>query len=155
MAQCTLDDDKNLWKNYFDHSSNGDHHGRTIFNRLLVIYDNRLNTESNDTLKLTVSNMLKSLLNISQSAKDEARQSSPIDEQRSTSRLFVLDGFIESQMDHLKRVQTKLTLFSLRSDKCVSKVIDIDCIRLGFIFSCTSEGRDFTRRMCSSSFDFE
>ncbi len=35
---------------------------------------------------------------------------------------FIVEGFIESQIDHLKRVQTKLTLFSLQSDKCVSKV---------------------------------
>ena len=36
--------------------------------------------------------------------------------------IIVSEGFIESQIDHLKRVQTKLTLFSLQSDKCVSKV---------------------------------
>jgi hypothetical protein len=34
----------------------------------------------------------------------------------------IVEGFIESQIDHLKRIQTKLTLFSLQSDKCVSKV---------------------------------
>jgi hypothetical protein len=42
---------------------------------LLILYENRLNTESNDTLKLTVSNMIKSLLNISITAKQEAIES--------------------------------------------------------------------------------
>ena len=37
-------------------------------------------------------------------------------------RCGLVEGFVESQIDHLKRVQTKLTLFSLQSDKCVSKV---------------------------------
>jgi hypothetical protein len=35
-----------------------------IFNQLVLIYENRLNTESNDTLKLTVSNMITLLFNI-------------------------------------------------------------------------------------------
>ncbi len=42
---------------------------------MLILYENRLNTESNDTLKLTVSNMIKSLLNISITAKQEAIES--------------------------------------------------------------------------------
>jgi hypothetical protein len=41
-------------------------------------YENRLNTESNDALKLTVSNMIKSLLNISIMAKEEAIESKRI-----------------------------------------------------------------------------
>ena len=70
IAQCTFDQDKDIWKKFFDQSSN--QHGIQTFNRLLLIYENRLNTESNDTLKLTVSNMIKSLLNISITAKQEA-----------------------------------------------------------------------------------
>jgi hypothetical protein len=122
IAQCTIDQEKEIWKNFFDQST--DKNGRKIFNQLLIIYENRLNTESNDTLKLTVSNMIKSLLNISMTAKQEA-----IESERKNKRLFCLsedllfvEGFIESQIDHLKRIQTKLTLFSLQSDKCVSKV---------------------------------
>ncbi|CAF1556450.1 unnamed protein product, partial [Adineta ricciae] len=114
IAQCTLDQDKTLWKDFFDQST--DKNGMKIFSQLLVIYENRLNTESNDALKLTVSNMIKSLLNISATAKQEAIQK----------------GFIESQIDHLKRIQTKLTLFSLQSDKCVSKdeVLLDECVQV-------------------------
>ncbi|CAF1083476.1 unnamed protein product [Rotaria sp. Silwood1] len=127
IAQCTLDQEKEIWKNFFDQSSNKN--GIKIFNHLLLIYENRLNTESNDTLKLTVSNMIKSLLNISITAKQEA----------------IEKGFIESQIDHLKRIQTKLTLFSLQSDKCVSKddmLID-ECVQVLSIlnnlsFDCSS-----------------
>ncbi|CAF1037172.1 unnamed protein product [Adineta steineri] len=114
IAQCTLDQEKNMWKDFFDQSS--DKNGIKIFDQLLILYENRLNTESNDTLKLTVSNMIKSLLNISITAKQEA----------------IEKGFIESQIDHLKRIQTKLTLFSLQSDKCVSKdetLID-ECVQV-------------------------
>ncbi|CAF4469729.1 unnamed protein product [Rotaria sp. Silwood2] len=127
IAQCTLDQEKEIWKIFFDQSS--DKNGIKIFNQLLLIYENRLNTESNDTLKLTVSNMIKSLLNISITAKQEA----------------IEKGFIESQIDHLKRIQTKLTLFSLQSDKCVSKddaLID-ECVQVLSIlnnlsFDCSS-----------------
>ncbi len=73
IAQCTIDQEKEIWKNFFDQSS--DKNGRKIFHQLLIIYENRLNTESNDTLKLTVSNMIKSLLNISVTAKQEAIES--------------------------------------------------------------------------------
>jgi hypothetical protein len=69
IAQCT----KDVWKNFFDQSA--DKNGVKIFNQLLILYENRLNTESNDTLKLTVSNMIKSLLNISITAKQEAIES--------------------------------------------------------------------------------
>ncbi|UJR37939.1 hypothetical protein I4U23_030624 [Adineta vaga] len=114
IAQCTLDQEKNLWKDFFDQSS--DKNGMKIFDQLLIVYENRLNTESNDTLKLTISNMIKSLLNISVTAKREA----------------IEKGFIESQIDHLKRIQTKLTLFSLQSDKCVSKdeVLLDECVQV-------------------------
>lgn len=77
IAQCTLDQEKTLWKDFFDQST--DKNGMKIFSQLLVVYENRLNTESNDTLKLTVSNMIKSLLNISATAKQEAIQSKIID----------------------------------------------------------------------------
>ena len=70
IAQCTVDEEKEIWRTFFDRSA--EKNGREIFNQLLVIYENRLNTESNDTLKLTVSNVIKSLLNISLTAKDEA-----------------------------------------------------------------------------------
>ncbi|CAF1410192.1 unnamed protein product [Rotaria magnacalcarata] len=127
IAQCTLDQEKETWKKFFDHST--DKNGIKIFNQLVLIYENRLNTESNDTLKLTVSNMIKSLLNISVTAKQEAIDS----------------GFIESQIDHLKRIQTKLTLFSLQSDKCVSKddVLIDECVQVLSIlnnlsFDCSS-----------------
>ncbi|CAF5122880.1 unnamed protein product, partial [Rotaria socialis] len=70
IAQCTLDQEKETWKKFFDHST--DKNGIKILNQLVLIYENRLNTESNDTLKLTVSNMIKSLLNISVTAKQEA-----------------------------------------------------------------------------------
>lgn len=124
IAQCTLDQEKENWKIYFDQSSN--ENGVNIFNQLLLIYENRLNTESNDTLKLTVSNMIKSLLNISVTAKQEAIESKNTHKRMvfhlNDINLFVIEGFIESQLDHLKRIQTKLTLFSLQSDKCVSKV---------------------------------
>jgi hypothetical protein len=73
IAQCTLDQEKEIWKKFFDQSL--EKNGREIFNQLLIIYENRLNTESNDTLKLTVSNMIKSLLNISRTAKQEAIES--------------------------------------------------------------------------------
>ncbi|CAF0945383.1 unnamed protein product [Adineta steineri] len=119
IAQCTLDQEKNMWKDFFDQSS--DKNGIKIFDQLLILYENRLNTESNDTLKLTVSNMIKSLLNISITAKQEA----------------IEKGFIESQIDHLKRIQTKLTLFSLQSDKCVSKddtLID-ECVQVSSILN--------------------
>jgi hypothetical protein len=76
IAQCTIDQEKEIWKTFFDQTE--DKHGRTIFNQLLIIYENRLNTESNDTLKLTVSNMIKSLLNISNTAKEEAIESKKI-----------------------------------------------------------------------------
>jgi hypothetical protein len=76
IAQCTIDQEKEIWKIFFDQTE--DKHGRTIFNQLLIIYENRLNTESNDTLKLTVSNMIKSLLNISNTAKEEAIESKKI-----------------------------------------------------------------------------
>jgi hypothetical protein len=76
IAQCTVDQDKEIWKNFFDQLSRKN--GREIFNQLLIIYENRLNTESNDTLKLTVSNMIKSLLNISITAKEEAIESRKI-----------------------------------------------------------------------------
>lgn len=122
IAQCVNEQDKENWKTFFDQSSI--RNGKRIFNHLLNIYENRLNTESNDTLKLTVSNMIKSLLNISKSAKEEAIESKRIKLfQEDINELFcILEGFIESQIDHLKRIQTKLTLFSLQSDKCVSKV---------------------------------
>jgi hypothetical protein len=93
IAQCTLDQEKELWRTFFDRSSEGN--GGHIFDRLLIVYENRLNTESNDTLKLTVSNMIKALLNLSVTAKRQAVES---------------------------KVQTKLTLFSLQSDRCVGKV---------------------------------
>ena len=70
IAQCTLDQAKEIWKDFFDRST--ERHGTKIFDQLLIVYENRLNTESNDTLKLTVSNMIKSLLNISSTAKEEA-----------------------------------------------------------------------------------
>lgn len=70
IAQCTLDQEKEIWKEFFDRPSSDN--GIKIFNQLLSIYENRLNTESNDTLKLTVSNIIKSLLNISMKAKQEA-----------------------------------------------------------------------------------
>jgi hypothetical protein len=73
IAQCTIDQEKDIWKNFFDQLSTKN--GREIFNQLLIIYENRLNTESNDTLKLTVSNMIKSLLSISRTAKQEAIES--------------------------------------------------------------------------------
>ncbi len=73
IAQCTVDQEKDVWKIFFDQTA--EKNGRIIFNQLLIIYENRLNTESNDTLKLTVSNMLKSLLNISVTAKEEAIES--------------------------------------------------------------------------------
>ena len=73
IAQCTLDQEREIWKNFLDQSFEGN--GKKVFNQLLIIYENRLNTESNDTLKLTVSNMIKSLLNISVTAKQEAIQS--------------------------------------------------------------------------------
>jgi len=76
IAQCTVDQDKEIWKSFFDQLSRKN--GREIFNQLLIIYENRLNTESNDTLKLTVSNMIKSLLNISITAKEEAIESKKI-----------------------------------------------------------------------------
>jgi hypothetical protein len=72
IAQCTVDQEKDIWKTFFDQT------GRNIFNQLLIIYENCLNTESNDTLKLTVSNMIKSLLNISITAKEEAIESKKI-----------------------------------------------------------------------------
>jgi hypothetical protein len=72
IAQCTVDQEKDIWKIFFDQT------GRNIFNQLLIIYENCLNTESNDTLKLTVSNMIKSLLNISITAKEEAIESKKI-----------------------------------------------------------------------------
>ncbi len=57
---------------------------------------------------------------------------------------FVVEGFIESQIDHLKRIQTKLTLFSLQSDKCVSKdeVLIDECVQVlsilnNLAFDCT------------------
>ena len=74
IAQCTLDQAKEIWKDFFDHASDR-RPGAKIFDQLLIIYENRLNTESNDTLKLTVSNMIKSLLNISSAAKEEAVKS--------------------------------------------------------------------------------
>ncbi|CAF4086437.1 unnamed protein product [Rotaria sordida] len=127
IAQCTVDQEREIWKIFFDQTSNKN--GIKIFNQLLLIYENRLNTESNDTLKLTVSNMIKSLLNISIIAKQEA----------------IEKGFIESQIDHLKRIQTKLTLFSLQSDKCVSKddILIDECIQVLSIlnnlsFDCSS-----------------
>jgi len=123
IAQCTIDQEKDVWKNFFDQSA--DKNGIKIFNQLLILYENRLNTESNDTLKLTVSNMIKSLLNISITAKQEAIESENRNQRLVLfeTRIFLfLEGFIESQIDHVKRIQTKLTLFSLQSDKCVSKV---------------------------------
>jgi len=119
VAQC---DEKTIWKEFFDESN--EKHGEIIFNQLLTIYENRLNTESNDTLKLTVSNMIKSLVNLSITAKDEAIESTQINLFFFRKKIFYYfaEGFIESQIDHLKRIQTKLTLFSLQSDKCVSKV---------------------------------
>lgn len=122
IAQCTTDQEKDIWKKFFDQLSTKN--GREIFNQLLIIYENRLNTESNDTLKLTVSNMIKSLLSISRTAKQEAIESNKKRRLVELNEVFflIIEGFIESQIDHLKRVQTKLTLFSLQSDKCVSKV---------------------------------
>lgn len=73
VAQC---EEKNIWKEFFDESN--EKHGEVIFKQLLTIYENRLNTESNDTLKLTVSNMIKSLVNLSVTAKDEAIESRKI-----------------------------------------------------------------------------
>lgn len=70
IAQCAVDEEKELWRKFLDQSR--EKNGRKIFDQLLVIYENRLNTESNDTLKLTVSNMIKSLLSISSTAKEEA-----------------------------------------------------------------------------------
>ena len=77
IAQCAVDEEKELWRKFLDQSK--ERNGRKIFDQLLVIYENRLNTESNDTLKLTVSNMIKSLLSISNTAKEEA-----IDSKRSS-----------------------------------------------------------------------
>jgi hypothetical protein len=76
IAQCTVDQEKNIWKTFFDQTE--EKNGRKIFNQLLIIYENRLNTESNDTLKLTISNMIKSLLNISITTKEEAIESKRI-----------------------------------------------------------------------------
>lgn len=73
IAQGVNEQEKDIWRNFFDQSSTKN--GKKIFNQLLIIYENRLNTESNDTLKLTVSNMIKSLLNISKTAKEEAIES--------------------------------------------------------------------------------
>ena len=73
IAQCTLDQEKEHWRTFFDQSSNGN--GAHIFDRLLVVYENRLNTESNDTLKLTVSNMIKAVLHLSVTAKRQAIES--------------------------------------------------------------------------------
>ena len=49
--------------------------------------------------------------------------------------ICLAEGLIESQIDHLKRVQTKLTLFSLQSDRCVSKVREIYWRISMFLFS--------------------
>ena len=76
IAQCTVEQDKEVWKTFFDHSTK--ENGKEIFNQLLLIYENRLNIEANDTLKLTVSNMTKSLVNISLTAKEEAIESERI-----------------------------------------------------------------------------
>ena len=92
IAQCTTDEEKEVWKRFFDLAK--ERHGRKIFDQLLKIYENRLNTESNDTLKLTVSNMIKSVLHISNTAKDEAIESKTIDLNRRNSwpfRLFQKD----------------------------------------------------------------
>ncbi|CAM4881717.1 unnamed protein product [Rotaria socialis] len=43
-----------------------------------------------------------------------------------------IDGFIESQIDYLKCIQAKLTLFSIQSDKYMSKndlLID-ECVQV-------------------------
>lgn len=61
--------------------------------------------------------------------------------------LFIfIEGFIESQIDHLKRIQTKLTLFSLQSDKCVSKVskiilffVNASSLTFSFYLQCQDE----------------
>jgi len=119
IAQCTIDQEKDIWKNFFDQLSTKN--GRDIFNQLLIIYENRLNTESNDILKLTVSSMIKSL--VEQLKKKRLKVNRRLVEVlNSFVCFFIVEGFIESQIDHLKRIQTKLTLFSLQSDKCVSKV---------------------------------
>lgn len=76
IAQCAADEEKQLWWKFLDQSK--ERNGRKIFDQLLIIYENRLNTESNDTLKLTVSNMIKSLLSISSTAKEEAIDSKRI-----------------------------------------------------------------------------
>lgn len=73
VAQC---EEKTIWKEFFDETN--EKHGEIIFNQLLIIYENRLNMEANDTLKLTVSNMIKSLVNLSSTAKDEAIESKKI-----------------------------------------------------------------------------
>jgi hypothetical protein len=119
IAQCTIDQEKDIWKNFFDQLSTKN--GRDIFNQLLIIYENRLNTESNDILKLTVSSMIKSL--VEQLNKTLLKVKRRLVKVLNSFLFFlIIEGFIESQIDHLKRVQTKLTLFSLQSDKCVSKV---------------------------------
>jgi hypothetical protein len=57
IGQCTVDQEKDIWKTFFDQTA--EKNGRKIFNQLLIIDENRLNTQSNNTLKLTVSNMIK------------------------------------------------------------------------------------------------
>lgn len=89
IAQCTLDQEKESWKAFFDQAPA--HRGSEVFNQLLIIYENRLNTESNDTLKMTVSNMIKSLLNVSMTAKQEAIRSM----WWTASKRFIFDASIE------------------------------------------------------------
>ena len=73
IAQSSFDQEREIWRKFFDQSSEAN--GAEIFDKLFVIYENRLNAEANDSLKLTVSNMIKSLLNISSTAKHRAIQS--------------------------------------------------------------------------------
>lgn len=90
IAQCTADEEKDVWKRFFDLAK--ERNGRKIFDQLLKIYENRLNTESNDTLKLTVSNMIKSLLNISNTAKEEAIES---------KRTYLIEAIVS---DYFRRI---------------------------------------------------
>ena len=66
-----------------------------------------------------------------------------------TGLINLVDGVIEFQIDHLKCIQTKLTLFSLQSNKCVSKVSE-QLFSKNNSLKLIHLGGSITQWMCSS-----
>lgn len=50
VAQCKLDQEKETRKNFFDHPT--DKNGIKMFIQLVSIYENRLNTELNHSIRM-------------------------------------------------------------------------------------------------------